>query len=218
MKRFKRSIYALISVVCTITGSIMPTAAAYAADAPSDRTTVISTINYTLSVAEKSYAPPKDVISAEDQTDTDWSSGVIYASGNFSGKGIWVKRANGYTEDNPMLLVRVVDSKKGTDTEIEVDPRKISMLWASPEEMAALIAYADANSETMPIGPAMVRIIGDNDDLLTQTDLSSAIKSYAANTTTPQNYLDLLKVIDKSSSHNAERGKHNPGKPDSLKI
>jgi len=66
MNRLKRSICILVSAVCTIASSTMPTAAVHAANAPSDRTAVISTINYTLSVAEKSYAPPKDVVSAEE--------------------------------------------------------------------------------------------------------------------------------------------------------
>lgn len=143
------------------------------------------------------------------------TNGILYACGDMSGKGISVRYDDSSTEDNPVMLVRTVDSK-GKETETKINPREINPSKASAAEMAALIAYSRDKGEAQPLNPAMIRIIHDTDDLLEKKDLAGAVKTYANNSINRQSYLDLMNVIDAYINRNAGKSNNGNGITESL--
>lgn len=69
-----------------------------------------------------------------------WSDGAIFANGKPDGQSFSIYKADGYSVDNPLLIIKGTD-KDGSSYEQQINPLAVAPENASYVEMMAVNAY-----------------------------------------------------------------------------
>ncbi len=96
---------------------------------------------------------------------------------------ICVALDDSYTEENPMMIAKGVDSN-GKEYEMKIDPRKVNPSHANSVEMGALAAYKIHTGEIKEYASALVHPHGNpqsQKDIFDSVDFASDITQFAEN-------------------------------------
>ena len=122
----------------------------------------------------ESQAAAQNVTQA-DTINLNWSDGAIFASGTPDGQSFSIYKADGYSTENPLMLIKGID-KNGEAYEQQVNPLTVDPTNASFAEIMAVNAYF------VDIGELNVNDMGaferPSDDDLEKADYLTALRQW----------------------------------------